>query len=469
MQMRLGATWRDAVDLVFDGPRAGVHFSYRVDHLYPDDDAFDALPAHYRAISLRFPLDLAPRYFSRWPGLLDDIAPGGAARRWWIRHLGLGPLDDVEQRFILLRDATIAPVGNLRIKESVEHLTSEGEDLMFPLESVLEREYHFLDHAQLQGASIGGSTGAGGEAPKMLLRVHSVHGREDEVWIDALQERQSSDLHYLVKFPRRTKHPREGGGEARSTERDRTILVSEHVYYRALDALGVDTMDVAKMHLRTSSIGTPSLWLPRFDVHWRDGSECRLGMESLYAVTDTPPGAQRDHQRYLDSLFRCLVDGEFMGEDEPRRDAVRTSLGTSLVVEYIRRDLLNILFGNSDNHGRNTAVLKSPERVWLAPVYDFAPMVMDLDGVARSTRWNRQLETGRGIDWRGVCEAQAHLADPDDVWTQVRAFATSLQDLDQRLESLGLPEETLTFPSMGLIHTNDKLRAWDLLSRGPTR
>ncbi|WP_269084834.1 HipA domain-containing protein [Pseudomonas sp. HUK17] len=33
--------------------------------------------------------------------------------------------------------------------------------------------------------------------------------------------------------------------------------------------------------------------------------------------------------------------------------------------------------GNTDNHGRNTAILRDGEGVWLAPIYDLAPMVMD--------------------------------------------------------------------------------------------
>lgn len=58
-----------------------------------------------------------------------------------------------------------------------------------------------------------------------------------------------------------------------------------------------------------------------------------------------------------------------------------------LVIEMIQRDLLNIAFGNSDNHGRNTALIKRPEAIWLSPLYDFAPMKADPEGIVRVTQW----------------------------------------------------------------------------------
>lgn len=36
------------------------------------------------------------------------------------------------------------------------------------------------------------------------------------------------------------------------------------------------------------------------------------------------------------------------------------------VTEWVRRDLLNIIFGNSDNHGRNTAFVKAENQIMLS-------------------------------------------------------------------------------------------------------
>lgn len=460
VQMKLGNRWYDAAALDFGRDLATVQITYEVDHVFSSEPEVLALPETMRALSLRWPLDLAPRRMDHWPALLDDIGPGGAARRWWLGHLGLGHLNEREQRFVLLRDATIAPVGHLRIKESVTPLEAVEEPRLFPIESVLERDHDFLNHPQLQGASVGGATGAGGEAPKILLRV-----RGDEVWIDAHQTGDREGTHVLVKFPRRTRH--RSGSAAKATERDRLILESEAVYYRALNALGVSTVDVSGMALHHNSRGQPSLWMPRFDVRYDEsGQEVRLGLESLYALTDTPPGSRGDHQHYLNMLHRCLIEGRFLEDGVDGGPYERGPSSTELVVEYIKRDLLNVIFGNSDNHGRNTSVLKTPAGLWLAPIYDFAPMVMDPEGVVRSTRWPRPLEGFSGLDWRAICQAQAHLTDPEEIWEALRGFATRLRDLDERLDGLGLPQETLEFPTVGLRNINDRLHRWDLLDEG---
>ncbi|MFN3198258.1 MAG: type II toxin-antitoxin system HipA family toxin [Bradymonadia bacterium] len=322
----------------------------------------------------------------------------------------------------------------------------------------MTRSHTLLDDAQQRGASAGLATGAGGEAPKLLLRVDG-----DEVWIDTLQEHDEPGAHVLVKFPRRTGRVRMSG-QAKDTEVDRLVLVTESVYYRALAALGISTIDVSRMHLRMTHDERPSLWMPRFDVEERNGETMRFGMESLYALTDTPPGAHKPHQAYLDALHRVLIEGLPLTSVDPARPHTSGPRSAELVSEYIQRDLLNVIFGNSDNHGRNTSILKTPEEAWLAPIYDFAPMVIDPAGIIRSTRWG-QLERGANdIDWRGVCAQQTHLVDPEEIWADLRALAERLIDLDERLESLGLPDEALNHPQLKLRQVNQRLRRWDLVA-----
>ncbi len=60
------------------------------------------------------------------------------------------------------------------------------------------------------------------------------------------------------------------------------------------------------------------------------------------------------------------------------------------IIEYYRRDVLNIALGNVDNHGRNTAVLKTPGGTALSPLFDFAPMFLDPEGIPRAMRWNQE-------------------------------------------------------------------------------
>src|SRR5690606_31708625 len=140
----------------------------------------------------------------------------------------------------------------------------------------------------------GGATGAGGEAPKLLLR----RSASKEIWIDTWQDDpHNTDQHYLVKFPRNQR-----------TDIDCDILRAEYHYYHELDALGINTIDVdtAKLQLIEGE-QYPSLWLPRFDVAYVAGREQRFGLESVYSLMRQGPGTLLNHfdvVRKLVSIMR---------------------------------------------------------------------------------------------------------------------------------------------------------------------
>lgn len=84
---------------------------YAIDYLGRDDEC---------AFSLNLPVDLMQTYRSQpWFAFLDDIMPSCASRRYWVKHLGISHLPTAEQDYELLTRGTIAPVGNLRIKEAL--------------------------------------------------------------------------------------------------------------------------------------------------------------------------------------------------------------------------------------------------------------------------------------------------------------------------------------------------------------
>lgn len=424
LEALVDGAWAPAARLEFPeearGEAGACSFEYDLEHLtrWFASRRFDTLA------SCTMPLDFAPSLRRRWPRFLDDLRPMGNARRWWLNRLRL---EDVPASdFRLLSAGTAGPIGNLRIAQS---LPAERETpRRFPLQAVVEREHDFISWAAEHGAQVGGATGAGGESPKLLLRREA----NDEVWIDVRQdEPESPAAHVLVKFPR-----------AR-TERDRLILRSEHVYYRALARLGVETISTEGLELREGEHG-PSLWLPRFDVQRHAGREVRLGVESVYSLMDAQPGARLRHHDVLAMLKRLV-----RAEDWP-----------PLLVEYVKRDVLNLVFGNSDNHGRNTSVLRSADAVSLAPVYDFAPMKMDLEGIARSTTWG-DFERGGDVDWPRLLPTFG--AHEPLVRSGLRALAERLTTLPTLLEELGLPDETLRHPPLGLLRTRERLVEWGLL------
>lgn len=443
LQIQHHGQWHNAAVLIFPAPekgrqgpvRLGYETDYALDWLQRDDE---------HACSLTLPVELmftheAPRWFA----LFDDLMPGGAARRYWVEQLGLGNLPSHAQDFELLRRGTIAPTGNLRIKEALPTLPPNSllADLRFALADVVDRQTDFIEYAQQMGAVSGGATGAGGEAPKLLLRCSA----QDEIWIDTFQDEYTCpDRHYLVKFPRN-----------RRSAMDCDILRAEYHYYQELAALGVDTIDIKGMRLLEGE-HFPSLWLPRFDRTFTPGTTIFHGLESVYSLLNKPAGALLDQFTALRTLVKLLRRQYRVSEFQQAFDT------QAFVLEWVRRDLLNVAFGNSDNHGRNTALLKRPEGMWLAPVYDFAPMRADPEGVIRGMRWGSPWEEGGRFDWHGIARALADLAEPDALLANLGTVARHLYGLRERLAARGVPVKLLDLPALGLATLEHRLREWKL-------
>ncbi|SHH52128.1 type II toxin-antitoxin system HipA family toxin [Ferrimonas marina] len=438
IQTNLDGVWHDAATLTLpdleQGRRGGLRLNYEIDYFFANDGAKGsaALGAHY-------PLsDIVGYQESVWPAFLDDIMPAGYARRHLVRQAGLGGLGPEEQDCRLLRNHTMAPVGNLRVKESL--LEPRLPALMFDKDRVLERHIDFVDHAYERGAASGGASGAGGEAPKYLVRETP----EGQIWIDSYQDEGGClDRGYLVKFAR-----------GRGLVRDRQILEMEFAYYHLATHLGFDTIPTKGMALERYSNGDAqklSLWLPRFDMKPVDGVMHRSGLESVYSLLNAQPGSDQLHVDALGAIDNYLSG--FEGYD--RRAAV---------AEYLRRDLLNIVLGNSDNHCRNIAVIKTGEAAALAPVYDLAPMRADDDAPRRTTRWG-QLERGGEFDFAGICNlvGDRFELEPEYLLGVLRELAVSLRGAPRYLREFGVPSEMLTLPVLGFEHLDSRLQRWGLL------
>lgn len=422
------------------GTRGTSRLRYKTDHavewMFHDD---------LHACSLLLPVELMLTHESpRWFGFLEDIMPAGASRRFWVDYLGIHDLPEGRQDAELLARGTIAPVGNLRIKEAVPDDSLRGSlgERRFPMRSVVERDVDFLEYAQQMGAASGGATGAGGEAPKLLLRL----AQDEQVWIDTWQEEpHCPDLPMLVKFPR-----------GRRSADDCDILRTEYHYYRELAALGIDTIETETMCLIEGE-RYPSLWLPRFDMRYRDEVWDRYGLESIYSLVGAAPGSFLRHAETLRRLVGLLQAQHRVRELGEIFDT------QGFVIEWVRRDLLNIAFGNSDNHGRNTALLKRPEGIELSPVYDFAPMRADPEGVTRTTQWGPPLEVGGEYDWRAIADSLSDLVDPERLMEALQRLAADLEGLDERLAARGVPARILEMPAVGLRTLDTRLKRWGLL------
>lgn len=443
IQAFFDACWHDIAEIGFpekDGDsytvtRLEYNFDYAITQMGKSD---------HRAVSINYPVILLGEDCNRgWLKFIDDIMPSGASRRYWVTLKGIGDMPILVQNYILLKYGTISPVGNLRVKESVAELKELTgiAPKRFSIDEVINRDVDFLNYAQSRGAAAGGATGAGGEAPKLLLRC----SKDKKVWIDTFQDDETvGDGHYLVKFPRN-----------RKSQIDCDILRAEYHYYHELEAMGLDTISTEGMWLFEGD-KYPSLWLPRFDVAVsQEGHVTRNGMESVYSILQEPAGKMLGH---IDCIRRLIsiINGSSMMED----NAFDVE---NFVIEWVRRDLLNIIFGNSDNHGRNTSFLKDETGIRLSPIYDFAPMKADSEGVIRAITWGEPFESGGTFDFSAIADAVSEFVDRGHLLSELKFTAQQLSGLKQRLVDRGVPGSITGMPGFGFDYIEHKLTMWGLL------
>lgn len=442
LQIFIETRWIDAAKIIF--PYADSNDYSLTTVRYFDDYALEYLDCDgYQSASLNYPVSL---FFDRvgsqtWLRFLDDILPSGAARRYWLKHLGLSAEYRNEQSYILLRDYALNPIGNMRIKQSFEKHNHATANVSFTQEEVVNHGCHFFKYAQDRGAMVAKTTGAGGEAPKFLLNYC-----DGKVWIDEPPiDSRGNNQSYLVKFPR-----------GRQSNIDSDILRAEYHYYQELKSMGFNTISTHKM-LLIEGPKYPSLWLPRFDIKkFPKGEVERLAVESVYAMLEMPPGTLLDHGMTIRRLIKKISVSHIVNQKRFQFDVGK------FVIEWVKRDLLNLAFGNSDNHGRNTSFVRGSDFIKLAPIYDFAPMKADPEGVCRATTWGSKLEVGGKINFPAIADSLEEFVPAEHMLNELNKLATDLVGLKARLKSRGMPERILSFPAIGFDYLPEKLKSWGL-------
>lgn len=388
LEIYVGRSWQPAGSVAVDDPEGGFQsassFDYDFDYLETHRAALGA--RDWRAVSSRFELGYHAYRESSWPAFLLDLVPSGAARRTWERVLSLPNIPRSDWP-LLLRGAGNPP-GNVRVREAVES-TSQATASAHPgfaREEVLERAQDFLEYARMHGAAVAGGSGAGGDAPKFLLREdHAGRFHAD----GALADERTARV-WLVKFPRSAHAD------------DRTVLEAEAAYLRVAQRCGLRVGAALQWERDT-------LFVPRFDrVVEADGHVARHGLESLCSLAGVSAFGVAIPKEKLARAVAAHVD------PADRETELR---------ELVFRDVLDLALGNTDNHARNTAVSKPPGGgVVLSPLFDFAPMFLDTQGIARVCRWRGELA---GVpDWTIVLDELVELGLPraDTVaWLQERS------------------------------------------------
>lgn len=406
LQIFVDAIWQDAavLDLTGEvdlGVAAATYLVYLPDYAIRYWKSNDAA-----ALSVNVPVDLESYAQDRWPAFLADLLPQGYGRVELLKQLerddAAGPVAD----WALLCAGAGNPIGNLRIKEAHAWSMARSGNRMqgFSIEEVAARAGDFNEYLAQHGLFLAGSSGVQGEWPKILL----TQAHDGLFYLDHTLPDADAQAHYIVKFGR-------GTDEALAH-----ILRLEAPYMQLAKRLGLDVHADLMLHER-------ALFIPRFDRVVTQDGVVRQGQESIASLCGIGGfGRVPSHNDVCGKLGEVATD--------PTRD----------IIEYIKRDVANIVLGNKDNHARNTAIQRRRDGTMaLTPLFDFAPMWLHPDGIARRMRW--QADDGGSPVWRSVIEQACAAAQVDlhAVTAAVAAMALPLATLFDDARALGIEERFL--------------------------
>jgi serine/threonine-protein kinase HipA len=370
LQLHAHGAWHDVASVRLHGKenegwKAGTYSGYAVEWAFQHAGATDA-----HALCARWPVGLEPLQVPHWPVFLIDMLPQGFGRRELLQRIGQSPLAGVHVDWQLLLAGAGNPIGNLRVKEAAQWLdVNAGAQRGFTDDEVAQRGDQFSESLASHGLFVAGSSGVQGEWPKVLL----TRAEDGLLYLDHTLPDERARQHYIVKF---------GRG---SNPQLASILRHEAPYMDIAARLGLRVH--APLVLRQRA-----LFIPRFDRQAQGGFVTRLAQESIATLTGMP-GFETvpSHDLVCLALLRHCTNPQ----DE--------------VLEYLKRDVVNLALGNKDNHARNTAVQRGFNGdIALTPVYDFAPMYLHPDGIARRIRWDGN--DGGRPDWGRVLDRVCELA-----------------------------------------------------------
>jgi serine/threonine-protein kinase HipA len=377
---------------VLGGGRFQYDFDYALAHL--GEQEAELIPG------LKVGFDL--RRFEHWPGFLVDMLPGGAGRMAWLKRLQV-PRDGAHMDWHMLTRAATNPPGHLRIEEALVQPPPNHFKSGFPKQAILEQREDFLDYAEERGAFVSGASSVQGEAPKYLLV-------EDEKGLfhaeGALPDKRTKKF-WLVKFAR----------GKRSNPLNQQVIRNEAPYLEVARAFGIRVGEPLQFQ-------RGALFVPRFDREVVEGKVLRFGLHSLYALANVPGfGTPVRHETMCRQLAESVSDP------------------VAELREYLLRDILNLALRNTDNHGRNSAILRK-ETVSLSPLFDFAPMFLDPEGIGRVCRWQDEIP-GNQPDWRKICRELGLFANQLQAENWLQTVAGQVQRLPETMRSCGVDEDII--------------------------
>lgn len=412
--------WIEAAEASFpDGVRHGFRASGCVFE-YDFDYAFRPAPS---PVSLALPVDATRHVLADWPAFLYDLVPQGNGRRFLLGQLGLP--DAQASDVPLLCAGAFNPIGRLRIREAVTYFEAhverhEAAASGFDLDALLARPPDFHETMMVYGMLATGGTGIQGVAPKYLL----TEAHDGNWYPDAALPDDRARRHYIVKRPR-------GPLDA-----DRKVLRNEARYLDVARRMGIRSFDIPELR-------GDMLFIPRFDRRAQDGRVLRFHQESAASIAGLAGFCIQPDQFQLLAAIRRVVDS-------PLEETI----------EFIRRDVLNLAMRNPDNHARNTAVQTVDGVTRLTPLFDFAPMYLDPEGITRAARW---YAPGTRRELRNWTDVLAHMALPAAEHAQVVealvGFGARLETLTDCMRDAGVDDDIVGFVTPSVTAQREQLLA----------
>lgn len=306
------------------------------------------------AVSNHYPVNIESNLEPCWPAFLVDLLPQGYGRKELLKRLGYSEYAQEPADWDLLLSGASNSIGNLRIKEAHDWLLREyGTQPIrgFTLEEITNRSEDFIESLSSFGLFIAGSSGVQGEWPKLLL----TQGLDNLYYLDHILPDDLAQQHWLVKFSR--------GTDVRLNK----ILSQEALYMQLAEYLQLRVYKKIELHNRT-------LFIPRFDREVQGNQVERIAQESLASFCGKAGfGVKMTHNEVCQAIQKYC--------SYPEKE----------ILEYLKRDIANIALGNKDNHTRNTAFQRFNDGlIQLTPLFDFAPMWLHPDGIARCTKWQNE-------------------------------------------------------------------------------
>jgi serine/threonine-protein kinase HipA len=404
--------WVDAATITDQRTgRGGVNsttlFEYDIEYVFDSGVA---------PVSLRFPVSAENLTLSNWPAFLYDLIPQGNGRAYLLGELGLP--DDKTADFQLLCAGAFNPIGRIRVREAVDYLANHirrhdtsGFEKGATLEEILRRDHSFVERMMVQGMLAAGTTGVQVAAPKFLLTK-----AKDGLWyVDGQVPDAMAHKHYIVKLPR--------GKDVV----DKKVLRNEAAYMRVAKAMGIHVADLPEHH-------EDMLFIPRFDRHVVGGQVIRLHQESAASIAGVAGFDRRPTQF---EILRGL------------RDVCADRTGVT--IEFLKRDILNLAMRNTDNHARNTAVQVVDGVARLTPLFDFAPMYLDKEGISRAARWYHPETRVEITSWREVIDCiPLEQGERVALYEALRQFGGKMLALNDCMRECGVDDDIILHLQAGI-------------------